>query len=104
MTAEEQDDLKRDVSNGLRLEKASVGVSAIGGLLLIVLLGLVSDVRGSITTLVVKVDQAIRDVAILQAQGLDARLRMLEGTATRNIQKIEYLERECERLQKGMAR
>jgi len=104
MTAEEQDDLKRDVSNGLRLEKASVGVSAIGGLLLVVLLALVSDVRGSIGALVVKVDAAIKDVAVLHSQALDARLRLLESTATRNVQRIEYLERECERIQKGAPR
>ena len=104
MTEQEGDDLKRDVSNGLRLEKASVGVSAIGGLLLLVLLGLVADVRGSIGALVLKVDAAIKDVAVLHSQALDARLRLLESTATRNVQRLEYLERECERIQKGASR
>lgn len=103
MSPSEEEEIKAGVTSGLRLEKASVGVSAIAGLLLMVLIALVSDVRGSISALVVKVDQSLRDVAVLQAQTLDGRLRILESTATRNVQRIEYLERECERVLRAVS-
>ena len=66
----------------LRLEKATVGINALAGLALAVLIALVADVRGSISRLSERVETAIRDVAVIQSQGLDARLRDIERRMT----------------------
>jgi hypothetical protein len=67
-----------DTGKMLRLERATVGLNAIAGVALAILVALVVDVRGSIATLNARVETAIRDVAVIQSQGLDAHIRDLE--------------------------
>lgn len=67
-----------ETSKMIRLEKAGVGINIVAGLALAILIALVSDVRGSISTLSARVETAIRDVAVIQSQNLDAHLRDVE--------------------------
>lgn len=67
-----------DTSSMIRLERASVGINAVAGIALAILIALVADVRGSIKDISARVETAIRDVAVLQSQSLDVRLRSLE--------------------------
>lgn len=66
----------------VRLEKATVGLNAIAALAILLLGWLVNDVRASISRLTDRVETAIRDVAVIQSQQLDARLRDLERRVT----------------------
>lgn len=67
-----------DTSKMIRLEKATIGVNVIAGIALSILIALVADVRTSISTLSQRVETAIRDVSVLQAQNLDLHIRDLE--------------------------
>lgn len=67
-----------DTSSMIRLERASVGINVVAGIALAILIALVADVRGSIRDISGRVETAIRDVAVLQSQTLDARMRSLE--------------------------
>ena len=75
MTAEER---QEEPGKMIRLEKATIGVQALAGVALAILIALVADVRGSISTLSTRVETAIRDVAVIQSQNLDAHIRDLE--------------------------
>lgn len=66
----------------IRLEKATVGINAIAGVALAILIALVADVRGSISRLSERVEATLRDVAVIQSQQLDARVRDLERRVT----------------------
>lgn len=74
MTEEE----RQESGKIIRLEKATIGINAIAGAALMILIALVADVRASISALAVKCDQAIRDVAVLHSQNLDSHIRDLE--------------------------
>lgn len=79
---------KDDTGNMLRLEKATIGINVLAALALTILIALVADVRGSIATMAARVETAIRDVAVLQSQGLDGRIRDIERrTATLEAQR-----------------
>jgi len=67
-----------DTGKMIRLEKATIGVNVIAGVALAILIALVSDVRSSIGSLAIKCDEAIRAVAVLHSQNLDAHIRDLE--------------------------
>lgn len=67
-----------DTSKMIRLERATVGINVLGGVALAILIALVTDVRGSISALTQRVETAIRDVAVIQSQNLDAHIRDLE--------------------------
>ena len=82
----------------MKLERTTVGLNVIAGVALAVILALVADVRGGIASLTSRVEQAIRDVAVLNAQNLDARARLLESIAATNQTRIQDLLREMNRL------
>ncbi len=67
-----------ETSKMIRLERTSVGINAVAGIALVILIALVTDVRGSISTLTTRVETAIRDVAVIQSQNLDMHIRDLE--------------------------
>lgn len=62
----------------VRVERVAVGVQALGGVILTLSLLLIADMRSSIQLLGIKVEEAIKDVAILRSQRLEERLSKLE--------------------------
>lgn len=68
-----------ETSKMIRLEKAGVGIQGVAGVALLVLIALVSDVRGSIREISARVETALRDVAVLQSQNLDTHVRELQA-------------------------
>lgn len=69
---------KDDTGQMIRLERTSVGINAVAGLALAILIALVADVRGSIARMSERIETAIRDVAVIQSQNLDGHIRDLE--------------------------
>ena len=98
MTSDQEKQATSDSTQMIRLERTSVGINIVAGAVMTIILLLVADVRSSIGTLTNKVDLAIKDVAVLQAQGLDARVRSLEAIAQANMARLAEHQRELDRL------